>query len=342
MPKFNLAEQLASTRYHMDDAEDLGELLKTSDSQAVQRLVILPLAKLVEYKDDNFERTTGRPQPFRTYSQEDLESLAKSIAEHGVIDPITVRPFEGGKYQIIAGRHRTRASALCGLAEVPGIIRRDIDDVKAAKIMLDTNLEQRHNLLYSEKAYAYRMRMELEGRRGKRTDLEGGGEKVDMLAEIGIQNKDKRRTVADLIRLTYLLPGLLNMVDKGTIGFKVGVQLSHLPAFAQSYLLDTIIPTIPYKKKVKPMQASVLREMQKAGTLTTDSMEEVFRKKQESPVSFSISSKALSGYADLLKDKKEIERLFLEFLESYKHKRGARLCAPGAQSRLSHIDTEVW
>ncbi len=341
MPKFNLTEQLASTRYHTDD-EDFDELLASPDRLAGQRLIMLPLAKLVEYKDEDFERATGRPQPFRTYSQEDLESLAKSIAEHGVIDPITVRPFDEGKYQIIAGRHRTRASALCGLAEVPGIIRRDIDDVKAAKIMLDTNLEQRHNLLYSEKAYAYRMRMELEGRRGKRTDLEGGGEKVDMLAEIGIQNKDKRRTVADLIRLTYLLPGLLNMVDKGTIGFKVGVQLSHLPAFAQSYLLDTIIPTIPYKKKVKPMQASVLREMQKAGTLTTDSMEEVFRKKQESPVSFSISSKALSGYADLLKDKKEIERLFLEFLESYKHKRGARLCAPGAQSRLSHIDTEVW
>ena len=341
MPKFNLTEQLASTRYHTDD-EDFDELLASPDRLAGQRLIMLPLAKLVEYKDEDFERATGRPQPFRTYSQEDLESLAKSIAENGVIDPITVRPFDEGKYQIIAGRHRTRASALCGLAEVPGIIRRDIDDVKAAKIMLDTNLEQRHNLLYSEKAYAYRMRMELEGRRGKRTDLEGGGEKVDMLAEIGIQNKDKRRTVADLIRLTYLLPGLLNMVDKGTIGFKVGVQLSHLPAFAQSYLLDTIIPTIPYKKKVKPMQASVLREMQKAGTLTTDSMEEVFRKKQESPVSFSISSKALSGYADLLKDKKEIERLFLEFLESYKHKRGARLCAPGAQSRLSHIDTEVW
>ena len=341
MPKFNLTEQLVSTRYHADD-EDFDELLASPDRLAGQRLFMLPLAKLVEYKDEDFERATGRPQPFRTYSQEDLESLAKSIAEHGVIDPITVRPFEGGKYQIIAGRHRTRASALCGLAEVPGIIRRDIDDVKAAKIMLDTNLEQRHNLLYSEKAYAYRMRMELEGRRGKRTDLESGGEKVDMLAEIGIQNKDKRRTVADLIRLTYLLPGLLKLVDEGTIGFKVGVQLSHLPAFAQSYLLDTIIPTIPYKKKVKPMQASVLREMQKAGTLTTDSMEEVFRKKQESPVSFSISSKALSGYADLLKDKKEIERLFLEFLESYKHKRGARLCAPGAQSRLSHIDTEVW
>ena len=225
MPKFNLAEQLASTRYHMDDAEDLGELLKTSDSQAVQRLVILPLAKLVEYKDDNFERTTGRPQPFRTYSQEDLESLAKSIAEHGVIDPITVRPFEGGKYQIIAGRHRTRATALCGLAGIPGIIR-DIDDVEAAKIMLDTNLEQRHNLLYSEKAYAYRMRMELEGCQGKRTDLAEDGEKVDMLAEVGRKNKDNRRTVADLIRLTYLLPGLLKLVDEGTIGFKVGVQLS--------------------------------------------------------------------------------------------------------------------
>ena len=323
MPKFNLTEQLASTRYHTDSEEAFDDILETSERQTGQSIVILPLAKLVEYKDEDFERATGRPQPFRTYSQEDLESLAKSIAEHGVIDPITVRPFEGGKYQIIAGRHRTRASALCGLAGIPGIIRRDIDDVRAAKIMLDTNLEQRHNLLYSEKAYAYRMRMELEGRRGKRTDLEGGGEKVDMLAEIGIQNKDKRRTVADLIRLTYLLPGLLNMVDKGTIGFKVGVQLSHLPAFAQSYLLDTIIPTIPYKKKVKPMQASVLRELQKAGTLTTDSMDEVFRKKQSVPASFSISGRKLSAYADLLNDKEEIERLFLEFLESYKHKRSA-------------------
>ena len=322
MPKFNLAEQLASTRYHMDDAEDLGELLETSDSQAVQRLVILPLAKLVEYKDDNFERTTGRPQPFRTYSQEDLESLAKSIAEHGVIDPITVRPFEGGKYQIIAGRHRTRATALCGLAGIPGIIR-DIDDVEAAKIMLDTNLEQRHNLLYSEKAYAYRMRMELEGCQGKRTDLAEAGEKVDRLAEVGRKNKDNRRTVADLIRLTYLLPGLLKLVDEGTIGFKVGVQLSYLPAFAQNHLLDTIIPAIPYKKKIKPMQASVLREMHKSDTLTTDSMEEVFRKQKNAPASFSISGKKLSAYADLLNDRDEIERLFLEFLENYKSKRSA-------------------
>ena len=321
MPKFNLAEQLASTRYHMD-AEDLGELLETSDSQAVQRLVILPLAKLVEYKDEKFERTTGRPQPFRTYSQEDLESLAKSIAEHGVIDPITVRPFESGKYQIIAGRHRTRATALCGLAGIPGIIR-DIDDVEAAKIMLDTNLEQRHNLLYSEKAYAYRMRMELEGCQGKRTDLAEDGAKVDRLAEVGRKNKDNRRTVADLIRLTYLLPGLLKLVDEGTIVFKVGVQLSYLPAFAQNHLLDTIIPTIPYKKKIKPMQASVLREMHKSDTLTTDSMEEVFRKQKNAPASFSISGKKLSAYADLLNDRDEIERLFLEFLENYKSKRSA-------------------
>ena len=323
MPKFNLTEQLASTRYSTNGNEDYSELLGSSERRAGQSLVMLPLAKLVEYKDEDFERATGRPQPFRTYSQEDLESLAKSIAEHGVIDPITVRPFEGGKYQIIAGRHRTRATALCGLAEVPGIIRRDIDDVKAAKIMLDTNLEQRHNLRYSEKAYAYRMRMELEGCRGKRTDLAEDGEKIDTLAEIGIQNKDKRRTVADLIRLTYLLPGLLKLVDEGTIGFKVGVQLSHLPSFAQSHLLDNIIPSIPYKKKVKPMQASVLREMQKAGTLTTDTMDEVFRKSPDVPASFSISGKKLSAYADLLNNKEEIERLFLKFLEIYKHNRSA-------------------
>ena len=94
--------------------------------------------------------------------------------------------------------------------------------MEAAKIMLDTNLEQRHNLLYSEKAYAYRMRMELEGCQGKRTDLAEDGAKVDRLAEVGRKNKDNRRTVADLIRLTYLLPGLLKLVDEGTIGSQSG------------------------------------------------------------------------------------------------------------------------
>ena len=97
MPKFNLTEQLNSTRNNIDSDEDFGILLEDSPRQAAQRIVMLPLATLVEYKDEQFEKTTGRPQPFRTYSQEDLESLAKSIAEHGVIDPITVRPFESGK-----------------------------------------------------------------------------------------------------------------------------------------------------------------------------------------------------------------------------------------------------
>ena len=255
MPKFNLAEQLASTRYHMD-AEDLGELWR--------RPTVRPCKDLSYCRWRNWWSTRTRnlkePPAGRSLSgripKRILESLAKSIAEHGVIDPITVRPFESGKYQIIAGRHRTRATALCGLAGIPGIIR-DIDDVEAAKIMLDTNLEQRHNLLYSEKAYAYRMRMELEGCQGKRTDLAEDGAKVDRLAEVGRKNKDNRRTVADLIRLTYLLPGLLKLVDEGTIGFKVGVQLSYLPAFAQNHLLDTIIPTIPYKKETKVVYAGV-------------------------------------------------------------------------------------
>ena len=91
--------------------------------------------------------------------------------------------------------------------------------------MVESNF-QRSQILPSEKAYAYRMRMELEGCQGKRTDLAEDGEKVDRLAEVGRKNKDNRRTVADLIRLTYLLPGLLKLVDEGTIGFKVGVQPS--------------------------------------------------------------------------------------------------------------------
>lgn len=166
-------------------------------------------AELEEYKDEAFKRLTGREQPFHCYTPEELLSLSDSIEKQGVIDPITVHPLPGGNYQIIAGRNRVRACKLIGLATIPGIVRTDIDDIKAAMIMLDTNLEQRHNLSYSEKAYAYKMRADLQKQQGKRTDLNVGEERRDTLSEIGKQNNDKRRKVAYLIRLTFLLPELL-------------------------------------------------------------------------------------------------------------------------------------
>ena len=137
-------------------------VFSTRDPNDTAKITVLPLEKLIEYSDEAFESITGRPQPFKVHSQESLESLSKSIRENGVINPIIVRPLGDGTYQILAGRNRTRASRLCGNKDIPAIIRPDIDDIGAAMIMLDTNLEQRPHLCYSEKAYAYKMRVESE------------------------------------------------------------------------------------------------------------------------------------------------------------------------------------
>lgn len=183
-----------------DTENDFDEIVSSARSpNDTAKITVIPLEKLVEYSDDAFEGITGRPQPFKAHSQESLESLAKSIKENGVINPIIVRPLEDGKYQILAGRNRTRAARICGKTDIPAIVRADIDDIGAAMIMLDTNLEQRPHLSYSEKAYAYKMRVDLQRSQGKRTDIDGG-KKVDVLSEVGKDNNESRRTVAYLIQ----------------------------------------------------------------------------------------------------------------------------------------------
>lgn len=316
MAKLDLQKQISSTRYGQSDNEDFDDFIKKPSLNISGRIVMLPLEQLVEYKDEMFEKITGRPQPFHPYSPEDIKALSKSIAEYGVIDPITVRPLEDNKYQIIAGRNRTRASALCNKKEVPAIIRTDIDDIAAAMIMLDTNLEQRRNLSYSEKAYAYKMRLDLQNQQGKRTDLEEDAQKIDTLGETGKEHKDSRRTVAYLIRLTFLIPGLLLLVDDGKIGFKVGVNISYLTSETQEYLLRTIIPT---GIKLKSSQISELRRLEECSPLNPDTIQRVFRPTPKTcPASITISGKKLQEYADILSGTENIESLFLDFLKQYR------------------------
>ena len=320
MKKSDLAERqrmMAATQ--TDSDEDFEEIIVSSRVPVTDKdkIVLLPLIKTVEYTDENFESITGRPQPFKAYGDERLDSLAKSIAEHGVIDPITVRPLPDGTYQVLAGRHRRRASLQNGMTTIPAIIRADIDDYQAAMIMLDTNLERRPDLSYSEKAYAYRMRMELHGSRGKRTDLDGS-ERRDSLADAGRENKDSRRTVAYLIRLTYLHRDLMEMVDNGTIGFKVGVAMSYLTPATQELLLTEILSL---GIKVHGSQIDRLRDMETTGVITADSMREVFKQPSKpKPLSVTINSPKLREYADLITDNREWERLFLEFLGQYRQR----------------------
>lgn len=296
-----------------DDFEDI--ILSSAPGVDKEKVVHLPISKTVEYSDEDFERATGRPQPFKVYTEDRMESLCKSIADIGVIDPITVRPLPDGTYQVLAGRHRRKASIRIGAETIPAIIRSDISDYQAAMIMLDTNLERRAELSYSEKAYAYKMRMDLQHSRGRRPDLEGG-QKVDTLGELGKENKESRRTVAYLIRLTYLTRPLLEMVDDGTLGFKVAVAISYLSPETQNKLYDEII--LP-GEKVKQSQINELKVLETYGAVSSESLQALFRKPTKQKVQpITISGDVLLDYADILPDSKEVERLFLEFLQTYR------------------------
>lgn len=319
MAKLDLKKQISSTSYNQNNFEDDFDGFITSKpiQKQADGIVMLPLNQLIEYEDEALRRLTGQPQPFKPYDIEALESLSKSIAEYGVIDPITVRPIGHNKYQILAGRNRTRASALCGKKEIPSIVRNDIDDIGAAMIMLDTNLEQRHNLNYSEKAFAYKMRIDLQNRQGKRTDLQKDGQKIDTLCDAGKKNKDSRRTVAYLIRLTFLIKELLALVDEGEIGFKVGVEISYLSKETQQYLFSNIVPA---DIKLKLSAIKELRRLEEVCPLNPETIQGVFRVKPKAiPASVTISGKKLQEYSDIISDSTDIEALFLEFLKQYKN-----------------------
>lgn len=299
-----------------DTENDFDEIVSSARSpNDTAKITMIPLEKLVEYSDEAFESITGRSQPFKAHSLESLESLSKSIKENGVINPIIVRPLDNGKYQILAGRNRSRASRVCGKTDIPAIVRVDIDDIGAAMIMLDTNLEQRPYLSYSEKAYAYKMRVELQRSQGKRTDIDGG-RKVDVLSEVGKDNNESRRMVAYLIRLTYLITPLVDMVDDGLLGFKIGVAISYLKTETQKILYNDFII-----QGVKPnlKHISELRELEKCSEISGEVLSKILLPKEKRPVNkITIKSDKLEAYTDIFNSEKNIEILFIQFLESYK------------------------
>ena len=252
-----------------------------SKTAVVANITEISTKQLCEFSDKQILRLSGRPQPFLEYSPETLYELVESIKEHGIINPVTVREAKNGKYEILSGRNRVRAAKKLGIRSVPAIIKENISDDEAALIMLDSNLRQRQSLKYSEKAYAYRMQTEILNRQGKRTDLEqtscNSCTKVDTLREAGEKNKESRRTVAYLIRLTYLLPGLLKLVDDEKIPYKAGAELSYLPVDIQSYILKNVAGIY----KISLAQAQELRKLNNNGSLTAESVLTVFKKPSE-------------------------------------------------------------
>lgn len=219
---------------------------------------------------DNFKN-----HPFKVLKNEELEQLVESIKEKGVISPVLVRPKENGRYEMVSGHRRMLASQYANLDTIPCIIRNLTDD-EATILMVDSNL-QREKLLPSEKAFAYKMKIEALKHQGKRNDLTCGqdGHKLENIKSRDIlanEVSDSARQIQRYIRLTYLISELLEKVDVEKIAFSPAVEISYLTKEEQLMLLDFIDYNDIYPS-VK--QAKDLKELSNKGELDSDSLEEL-------------------------------------------------------------------
>lgn len=181
--------------------------------------------------------------PFKVREDEDMDQLVESVKSRGVITPITLRQKEDGRYEIVSGHRRKRASELAGLETIPAEIK-ELSRDEAIILMVESNF-QRSTILPSEKAFAYKMRLEAMNRQGKRTDLTSGpvGQKsqlVNSRDELATVVGDSARQIQRYIRLTELEPELLDLVDEGKIGLRPAVEISYLNEIEQQDLIEAI------------------------------------------------------------------------------------------------------
>ena len=195
----------------------------------------ISINQLHEFKD----------HPYKVLDNNEMNNLIESVQEHGIMSPLIVRPLEGttDQYEIISGHRRFRAAQKAGLNEVPAFIC-PVSRDEAAIMLVDSNLHREH-ILPSEKAFAYKMKAEALNHQGRRTDLTSGQivpkfDKNRATAVIGAESGESYKTVQRYIRLTNLIPELLDLMDEGKIAFSVGVELSYLPPEIQKDLYEII------------------------------------------------------------------------------------------------------
>ena len=221
----------------------------------------------------------GKGLPFREPTQERLDQMAESIRRNGILNPLLVRRM-GERYQILGGHTRKAAAAKIGYKELPCVVM-DVDDDEAENIFVTDNLMQRPGLLPSEKAWAYRTKLEAMKRQGARTDLTLSqvAPQSDTAAEIGKEQGESRDKVFRYIRLTDLNPLLLDLVEDGKLGLTIAVELSYLDDLTQSMLAD-YLEEHP-KASVSKNIASQLRDLAEAGTVTALDIEQLFREPEQ-------------------------------------------------------------
>ena len=225
--------------------------------------------------------------PFKVNNDGKMQEMVKSIKEYGVILPVIVRPKEDGTYEMISGHRRKRACELAGVEQIRCIVK-NLSDDEATILMVDSNI-QREEILPSEKAFAYKMKLDAMKHQGKNIDIDENETSAPMVQKLtsreilGEEMGESRENIRRYIRLTYLIPELLDEVDSKRIAFRPAVELSYLSDENQYVVLnklefDEVSPSLS--------QAIVLKKMQQEGTITEEKIEELLDKEKPNQKEF--------------------------------------------------------
>ena len=295
----------------------LADLFSTSEERALEaqtqeRVMMLPVSELHDFPG----------HPFQVRDDEEMEKLAESITQHGVLMPGLVRPRAAGGYEIVAGHRRKFASMKAGIREMPVIVR-DMDDDTAVILMVDSNV-QRENVLPSEKARAYKMKLDAMKHQGERVDLTcsqvgnklAGKKSSELLAEQVGQSKNQ---IFRFIRLTELIPELLDMVDEKKIALNPAYELSFLKTEEQRDLLDAMD-----SEQATPSlsQAQRLKKFSQDGHLSIDVMRAIMGEEKKSDLDrVTFTSDTLRKYFPRSYTPARMQETIIKLLEQWQRKR---------------------
>ena len=292
------------------------DIFETDESRAeskLERVQSIPLSALVPFKE----------HPFKVVDDEAMLRTTESIAQYGVLTPLIARPLEDGSYEIISGHRRAHAAELAGLTEVPVLVRR-MDDDAATVLMVDSNL-QRENILPSERAYAYKMKLEAMKHQAGRPAQEnysqvgnnsGKLSSEEMAEELGTS----KNQIFRFIRLTNLIPEVLDMVDQKQISFNPAVELSYLKAEEQEMFIQAMdeVQAAPSLS-----QAQRLKKLSQEGGFTLDAAREIMNEVKKGDLErVTFRNEQLRKYFPRSYTTQQMQNTILKLLDQWQKKKG--------------------
>ena len=302
MPKSSVNASLSS----YDDIFSTEESRQEEQREQVRQI---PIGELFPFKN----------HPFKVLDDDSMSDTVESVKQYGVLSPLIARPRPKGGYEIISGHRRQHAAELAGLENLPVIVRQ-MDDDAAIILMVDSNLQREH-ILPSERAFAYKMKLDAMKNQGTRSDLTSTQvvSKLRSNEKLGAENNQSRETVRRFIRLTNLIPELLDMVDNKTVSFNPAVELSYLSPEQQQEVIRAMDDTQNFPSV---SQAKRIKKLAQDGTFTTETVVAIMGEEKKSELdTVTIKNDTLRKYFPRSYTPKQMEDTIIKLLEQWQKKR---------------------